>query len=229
MKPPLAIAVLIVSLDEAVTARSATRHQLPPRAASFYRAYPLRSSRNFAFVPSLHAAASVSSLPCTAAARALRGGGSGDAGSAKFPEDVAGGKEAAALKREGLDASKKRGKTTIEPAQQGLKNAVDVSDKNTGTAVTATAEAAAAAATAAAADVNTRGKGLAEGDDLVENAKGSSVDGGGGGGSDLHEGIAVVGRKPAAAGAATARKHDHVDAKEEALREALLVADGPNK
>ena len=242
MKPPLAIAMLVVSLDEAATARSATPHQLPSRVASFckYRAYPQPGSGFFAFVPPPHATASVSSPPCAAAARAVRGGGSGDAGGAKFPQEIVGGKEAEALDGDGLGASKPRGENTIEPAQRGVEEAVDdVADKNTAAATTGAAEAA-----TSAADVHARGKGLRElGGDVVGNAKGSSVGGGGGGGggggSDHHEEIAAVGRKPVAtaaaaaaaavAGATAARKHEHVDAKEEALREALLVADGANK
>lgn len=241
MKPPLLIAMLVVSLDEAATARSATPNQLPSRAASVYRADPRRGSGFFAIVRPPHAAASVSSAPCIAAARALRGGGRGDVGGAKVPQGLLGGKETAALDGNGLGASKPRGENThsIEPAQQGLENTavVDVADKNTAGAAAAEAEAAQAEA---AVDVHKRGKGLrTEGGDIVGNAKGSSVGGGGvggggggGGGSDHHEQTAAVGRKPpaaAAAGAAAARKHEHVDAKEGGLREALLVADGANK
>lgn len=230
MKPPLVIAMLVVSLDEAATARSATPNQLPSRAASLYRADHRRGSGFLAIVRPPHAAASVSSPPCIAAARALRGGGSGDAGGAKVPQDILGGKETAALDGNGLGASKPRGENTrsIEPAQQGLENAVvDVADKNT-------AGAAEAAQAEAAANAHKRGKGLrTESGHIVGNAKGSSVGGGGGGGgSDHHEQTAAVGRKPpaaAAAGASAARKHEHVDAKEEGLREALLVADGANK
>ncbi|CAN0480894.1 unnamed protein product, partial [Laminaria digitata] len=131
MKPPLAIAMLVVGLDEAATARSATPHQLPSRASSFSRAFPQRGSGFFAFVPPRHAAAAVvPSPPCIAAARALRGGGGGGAGGAKFHQETAGGKEAAALNGDGLDASKPLGKNgSMEPAQLG-DAVVDVADKN---------------------------------------------------------------------------------------------------
>lgn len=224
MKPLLVIAVLSASLFETAATSRSFSLQLPPRALCLLWRCSQRTPSSTEGLPSASSAApaptaapaqpalttplppsvaaAISHLRWTATVRALRGGGDNEAGGAGLPRQGSGDEDATAAVQNGEQLGSWTTRGNLEPAQGNAGTAVDVANVPSAS--------------------NTGSKGLAGYEDTADKALGSS------GGTTVNQESAAtaVSLKP---GAAVKGLHGQVDAKEEALRAALLAAEGPSK